>query len=68
MTPPPKDSPDLALLMSFVTSVGGLSAWTMRRSVPGAAAGLGLGALFLYGGLHIMVSAAVLLTREGSCS
>lgn len=61
MNPPPKDSPDLALLMSFVTSVGGLSAWTMRRSVPGAAAGLGLGALFLYGGLHIMVGAKLVV-------
>ena len=33
----------------------------MRRSVPGAAAGLGLGALFLYGGLHIMVGAKLVV-------
>lgn len=50
----PRDSPDLAFLMSFVTSVGGVSAYSMRRSVPGLAAGLGVGSLFFLGGWQIM--------------
>jgi hypothetical protein len=53
--PAPGDSPDLALLMSLVTSVGGLSAYMMRGSVPGALAGLGVAGLFAYGGVSIMV-------------
>lgn len=52
---PPRDSPDLALLMSFVTSVGGIAAYGMRHSTLGAASGLGVAALFAYGGLQMMV-------------
>ena len=42
--------------MSLVTSVGGLSAWTMRYSRAGAVAGLGVGALFATGGFMIALS------------
>ena len=44
----PKDSPDLALLMSLVTSVGGAAAYYLRTSMPGAVAGIGVSALFAW--------------------
>lgn len=39
--------------MSVVTSVGGVSAWHMRGSSAGLVAGVGVGSLFLLGGLQI---------------
>lgn len=49
----PRDSWDLAALMSFVTSVGGISAWIMRRNIPGALAGIGVASLFAFGASQI---------------
>ncbi|KAI7840835.1 hypothetical protein COHA_005481 [Chlorella ohadii] len=45
----PEDSPNLAWVMGFVTSVGGLSAYWTRRSTLGLATGLGVGAAFAVG-------------------
>lgn len=51
----PEDSPDLAYVMSFVTSVGGLAAYWTLRSTLGLASGLGVGAAFCLGGWWIQV-------------
>lgn len=52
----PNDSPDLAYVMSFVTSVGGLSAYWTRRSSLGLLSGLGVGSAFALGGYWIQSS------------
>jgi uncharacterized membrane protein (UPF0136 family) len=41
--------------MSFVTAVGGVSSYKMLNSVPGLVAGVGVSALFAFGGLQTMV-------------
>ncbi|KAI3426158.1 hypothetical protein D9Q98_008535 [Chlorella vulgaris] len=54
----PSDSPDLAFVMSFVTSVGGMSAYWMRRSALGLVSGLTVGATFALSGWWIQTSNA----------
>ncbi|KAL4423055.1 hypothetical protein ABPG77_005860 [Micractinium sp. CCAP 211/92] len=52
----PDDSPDLAYVMAFVTSVGGAAAYWTRRSTLGLLSGLGVGSAFALGGYWIQTA------------